>query len=292
MLNDAIGPMDMNVDMGVGESTNERNDSNNDFPDVEGDKFDDLFSAATQELYAGCTKFLVLSFIVKLMHIKVLNHWSNKSFDILLQFFKDVLLEGSNILMSHCNTKKMLQDLGLGYESIHACKHDCALFWKELKNVQFVMSLGMKLMMGMVKKITNKILRYFSLKSRLQRLFTSRHTATDMRWHKEKRVEQEGVLRHPIDSNSWKQFDTQYPLFVQNPRNVRLGLSTDSFNPFGTMSNAYSIWPVILVPHNLPPWKCMKTPFLMMTLLNLGPQELGKDIDIYLRPLIDELKEL
>ncbi|KAK2647833.1 hypothetical protein Ddye_015322 [Dipteronia dyeriana] len=65
------------------------------------------------------------------MHIKVLNHWSNKSFDTLLQFFKDILPEGLNIPMSLYNAKKMLRDLGLGYVSIHACKHDCALFWKE-----------------------------------------------------------------------------------------------------------------------------------------------------------------
>ena len=36
----------------------------------------------------------------------------------------------------------------------------------------------------------------------------------------------------------------------------------------------------------------MKTPFLMMSLLIPGPQAPGKDIDVYLRPLIDELKEL
>ncbi|KAK2647832.1 hypothetical protein Ddye_015321 [Dipteronia dyeriana] len=56
MLNDAIDPVDMNVDIGVRESTNERTGGNNDLPDVEGDKFDDLFSATTQELYVGCTK--------------------------------------------------------------------------------------------------------------------------------------------------------------------------------------------------------------------------------------------
>ena len=36
----------------------------------------------------------------------------------------------------------------------------------------------------------------------------------------------------------------------------------------------------------------MKEPFLMMSLLILGPHSLGREIDVYLRPLIDELKEL
>ncbi|KAL6333794.1 hypothetical protein AAG906_028980 [Vitis piasezkii] len=82
----------------------------------------------------------------------------------------------------------------------------------------------------------------------------SRHTASDMRWHKEKRVD-DGVLRHP-----------NVPSFSSESRNVRLGLSSDGFNPF--------------------------EPFLMMSLLIPGPHSPGKEIDVYLRPLIDELKEL
>ena len=28
-----------------------------------------------------------------------------------------------------------------------------------------------------------------------------------MRWHKEKRLHEDGVLRHPVDSEVWKDFD-------------------------------------------------------------------------------------
>ncbi|KAH7841811.1 hypothetical protein Vadar_034558 [Vaccinium darrowii] len=52
------------------------------------------------------------------------------------------------------------------------------------------------------------------------------------------------------------------------------------------------MWPVVLMPYNLPPWKCMKEQFFMMSLLIPGPESLGNDIDVYLRPLIDEFKEL
>ncbi|PRQ28870.1 hypothetical protein RchiOBHm_Chr5g0007671 [Rosa chinensis] len=99
-------------------------------------------------------------------------------------------------------------------------------------------------------------------------------------------------MRHPADSPAWKDFDCRYPEFSQEPRNVRLGLATDGFNPFGNMSLSYSMWPVIVVPYNLPPWMCMKKQFSMMTLLIPGPVAPGKDLDVYLRPLIDELKEL
>ncbi|XP_062103346.1 uncharacterized protein LOC133814397 [Humulus lupulus] len=142
------------------------------------------------------------------------------------------------------------------------------------------------------KKIPHKKMHYFPITPRLQRLFMSRHTSSDMRCHKEERVDTEGVLRHPADAAVWKDFDKQYPDFAKEPRNIRLGFATDGFNPFGDLSNSYSMWPVILMPYNMPPWICMKREFLMMSLLIPGRRAPGKDIDVYLQPLIEELKEL
>ncbi|GKB18988.1 hypothetical protein Tco_0852911 [Tanacetum coccineum] len=70
------------------------------------------------------------------------------------------------------------------------------------------------------------------------------------------------------------------------------GLAADGFNPFGYLSQSYSMWSMILTTYNLPPWLCMKESSFMMTLLILGPKSPGKDIDVYLRPLIDDLKDL
>ncbi|XP_062119334.1 uncharacterized protein LOC133833091 [Humulus lupulus] len=91
-----------------------------------------------------------------------------------------------------------------------------------------------------------------------------------MRWHMEERVDTEGVLRHPADAEVWKNFDRQYPDFAKESRNVRLGFATDGFNPFGDLSNSYSMRPMLLIPYNMPPWRCMKQEFLMMALLILG----------------------
>uniref|UniRef100_A0A803N8X0 Uncharacterized protein n=1 Tax=Chenopodium quinoa TaxID=63459 RepID=A0A803N8X0_CHEQI len=37
-------------------------------------------------------------------------------------------------------------------------------------------------------------------------------TANEMRWHSDKR-EDDGVLRHPADSEAWKHLDKEYPTF-------------------------------------------------------------------------------
>ncbi|XP_060962041.1 uncharacterized protein LOC133032191 [Cannabis sativa] len=254
-----------------------------------------LFAEAEKELYPGCTVFSSLTFIVNLMHIKVMCDWSNKSFDLLLDLLWKAFPKDNKIPRSYYEAKKMLRDLGLRYETIHVCKDNCALFWKENENAERCPVCDherYKFQGTKGKKIPYKKMQYFPITPRLQRLFMSRHTSTDMRWHKEERVDTDGELRHPADAEVWKDFDRQYPNFAKETRNVRLGFATDGFNPFGDLSNAHSMWPVLLMPYNMPPWKCMKREFVMMALLIPGPSAPGKDIDVFLRPLIDELKEL
>ena len=84
----------------------------------------------------------------------------------------------------------------------------------------------------------------------------------------------------------------RWPTFANEARNLRLGLSTDGFNPFGNLSSTYSCWPVMLVIYNLPPFLCMKKENIMLTLLIPGSKQPGNDIDIYLQPLIEDLLEL
>ncbi|XP_062093595.1 uncharacterized protein LOC133799612 [Humulus lupulus] len=260
-----------------------------------GQKFHNLFAEVEKELYPGCKKFTSLTFIVKLMRIKVLTSTSIKAFDMLLKLLKEAFPDDNKIPNTYYDVKKILHDLGLGYETIHVCEHDCSLYWKDNKDAENCHICGherYKFKGTKDKKIPHKKMHYFPITPRLQRLFMSRHTSSDMRWHKEERVDTEGVLRHPADAAVWKDFDKQYPDFAKEPRNIRFGFATDGFNPFGDLSNSYSMWPVILMPYNMPPWICMKREFLMMSLLIPRRRAPDKDIDVYLQPLIEELKEL
>ncbi|WMV09020.1 hypothetical protein MTR67_002405 [Solanum verrucosum] len=112
-----------------------------------------------------------------------------------------------------------------------------------------------------------------------------------MRWHHEEH-NKDGLLRHPADSEAWKSFDCRYLEFAKDPRNVRLGLTSDGINPFVTMRTAHSTWPVILMPYNLPSWMCMKQKFFILSLMILGPKAPENNIDVFLQPLIEELNEL
>ncbi|XP_042972958.1 uncharacterized protein LOC122304759 [Carya illinoinensis] len=232
--------------------------------------FDQLLEDARRPLFNGCTKFSKLSFIVKLLHIKTIGRWSIKSFDMLLELLRSAFPD-VGLPHSYEESRSLERELN----SCPICK---ASRWMPTTNGTRV--------------IPQKVLRHFSLKPRLQRLYLSTKIAANMRWHKEQRVNDGNNLRHPADSESWKTFDADHRWFANDARNVRLGLASDGFNPFNNMAKPYSIWPVILVPYNLPPWLCMKDQFFMTSLIIPGPKSLGNDIDVYLQPLIDELREL
>ncbi|GJV80093.1 reverse transcriptase domain-containing protein [Tanacetum coccineum] len=63
-----------------------------------------------------------------------------------------------------------------------------------------------------------------------------------MIWHATKKCTEPGKMQHPVDGRAWKKFDTMYPDFAKEPRNVRLGLAVDGFNSFGNLSQAYNMW--------------------------------------------------
>ncbi|XP_020243280.1 uncharacterized protein LOC109821506 [Asparagus officinalis] len=222
---------------------------------------------------------------------------------MLLQFLNEELLPGESTLPnSYDEAKKLIRDLGLSYEKIDSCPFSCMLFWKSEEGLDTCQRCGASRWKldkhgkeikrkSNGKKIPQKTLRYFPLKPRLQRLYMSSKTASDMRWHHERQVE-DGVMRHPADSKAWKNFNELHESFAKEPRNVRLGLACDGFQPFTNSKVSYSIWPVLLVPYNLPPWMCMKQSNFILSMLIPGLTGPGDAIDTYLQPLIEELKEL
>ncbi|KAH1092213.1 hypothetical protein J1N35_019470 [Gossypium stocksii] len=119
----------------------------------------------------------------------------------------------------------------------------------------------------------------------------SSKTAESMTWHHDQRTD-DGLLRHPADSLAWKSFDNKFPSFASYPRSVRFGLASDGFNPYKIMSISYSTWLVVLVPYNLPLWLYMKQSSFILSMIIPGEKGPGNDIDIYLQPLIEELKQL
>ena len=99
-------------------------------------RFMKLLEDAIQPCYEGCKHFSKLSAIVHLYQMKCVNSWTNKSFTMLLQFLLDFLPSNAKLPKDCYEAKKIIKDLGLSYEKIHACSKDCILYWKENANLE------------------------------------------------------------------------------------------------------------------------------------------------------------
>lgn len=97
---------------------------------------------------------------------------------------------------------------------------------------------------------------------------------------------------HPADGDAWKALDDFDPEFALDPRNIRIGLATDGFTPFSTSASPYSCWPVFVTPYNLPPELVNKDEYMFLALVIPGPDHPGKDLNLFMQPLIEELKQL
>ncbi|XP_026417323.1 uncharacterized protein LOC113312801 [Papaver somniferum] len=241
-----------------------------------------------------------------MLHHKCTNGLSNKAFDeycTILQSTKAFL--DSSIPKNYYEAKKQIRDLGVECIKIDVCPNDCMLYWKDNRDkercdacgesrwISGTCQSGEKEASGKqkVKRKVARVLRWFPLIPRLQRYYMDPKTAEDMIWHDKERTK-DGVLRHPADSQCWKTLDEKHRVFGSERRNVRLGLASDGFNSFGVMGTGHSTWPVFVTSYNLSPEKCMKQPYFIMFLLIPGPKGPGNNIDVYLQPLIGELKEL
>ncbi|CAL9025546.1 unnamed protein product [Prunus brigantina] len=147
-------------------------------------QYEKLLKNVNQELYPGCESFSVLAAIVELMHGKIKYHMLNLCFNYFLGIFKRMLPTDNYFL-------------GMLFYKEHEMLDTCPI----RNESRFKMT-----SQNRTTKIPQKVMRYLPLKPKLQRLYTSTHTAVDMRWHKEKRIDDD-VMQHHADGETWKEFD-------------------------------------------------------------------------------------
>eukprot|EP00268_Persea_americana_P028439 TRINITY_DN2760_c0_g2_i2.p1 TRINITY_DN2760_c0_g2~~TRINITY_DN2760_c0_g2_i2.p1 ORF type:complete len:209 (+),score=17.92 TRINITY_DN2760_c0_g2_i2:1432-2058(+) len=152
-------------------------------------RYKSLFDDARQSLYPSCPRELTkLLATVELYSLKVQKGWSDNSFNVLLQLVKKWLPVGNTLPESTYQGKKMTNSLGMTYESIHA---QMIVFFigkstKMDKVVQYVIHPDGGQITWRKKKsfrVPLKVLRYFPLTPRLQRLYRLEFKVND-RFHR------------------------------------------------------------------------------------------------------------
>ncbi|XP_039143097.1 uncharacterized protein LOC120280350 [Dioscorea cayenensis subsp. rotundata] len=253
-------------------------------PNPSASNFFSLLQDADEPLWSGCVNYTKLSAVSQLLNCKAEFNMSESCFNRLIKVVKSMLPADECLLEDFYKMKKRLTKLGLGYVQIHVCPKNCILFYRETIELEICSICGhprykpSKSSGRRQKRIPFKILLYFPLVPRLQRLYMSAKIAEHMTWHAYNKSN-DRVLRHPVDSEAWQHFNLTHESFAMEPQNVRLGLCADGFNPFGPASKPYSVWPVMLNVYNLPPWMCMKKPYIFLSMVIPGNP--NQNIDVF-----------
>ncbi|KAL6185616.1 hypothetical protein ACLB2K_041746 [Fragaria x ananassa] len=151
-------------------------DHNNDY-----DKYNMLVWEIQTLLYRD-SEHTVLGTVMEQMRIKNKRGKTNVCFDEEMAFMKKVLPKGNSCPADLEEVKNMLADPGLEIQKIDACVNNCKLYYKETKaedecphcyepRYQAASTLSKQ----KNRPIPRKVLRYFSLVPRLQRLYMSSH---------------------------------------------------------------------------------------------------------------------
>ena len=141
--------------------------------------------------------------------------------------------------------------MAMDIERMQACPNDCMLYRNEYSNLHVCITCGTSRYKRKTPIIENsstsnngppaKVLWYLPIIPRLKRLFANPKDAKLLRWHAEER-KIDGKIRHVADSPQWRNIDSKFQEFGEEIRNIRFGLSSDGFNPFGSLSSRHSTW--------------------------------------------------
>ncbi|XP_043814060.1 uncharacterized protein LOC122723981 [Manihot esculenta] len=193
----------------------------------------DMLAAANQELWPGCENHSQLSVVARILNIKSEHHLSERCFDNIFQFIKEILPIDNLFTDNFYSTKKLLEGLGLPIQKIHSCLNSCMIYWgedNELLRCKVCDHPRYKRLRDGQSSSKTQVayskMYYMPITPRLQRLYASNATAKD--------------------------------ITCAEKRNVRLGLCTDGFQPFGQSR----------------------------------PRNPKDKLDVYLQPLVTELEDL
>ena len=146
------------------------------------DAYDELTRLANTPLFAG-SNLSCLESLLKLMTIKEKSATSNQSFDMNCEFYINSHPTPNFHPRSYAEAKKMLKKIGMDCIKYAACEFGCILYYKqyELANFCPICRTSRWVDGKQKKKKPRKIVWYFPIIPRLQRLYMSAKTADQMR---------------------------------------------------------------------------------------------------------------
>ncbi|KAK1647163.1 hypothetical protein QYE76_064968 [Lolium multiflorum] len=174
---------------------------------------------ASQKPLHENTEVTQLDAIARLMALKCHRNLCRDGFDELLVIVGSLLPKGHLLPQNFYYSTKLLSDLKMSSQQIHACPKGCMLFGEEHADTNYCIKCNSSRYFEVDRNgdgqkrqttVAKNILRYLPVLPRIQRLFMTEDTAQQMRWAVEGNRYTDKMI-HPSDGTAWKNFVKKFP---------------------------------------------------------------------------------
>jgi hypothetical protein len=190
-------------------------------PEVEfdDDDMEELLRESTQPIFESATQNRLQAAIV-LLNMSSVFGISHSFMDELLTYLSADLLPNSNCMPRNIyDCKKMVMKMGLEHVQIDCYPHGHVFYKEERSELLQCPTCKVPRYIPGSANIPVKVVRYFPIVGRLQRMFRCLEIAWLMKWHVDNKSPDDN-MRSIVDSEYWNDINDRYPDFAEDPRNV------------------------------------------------------------------------
>ena len=125
----------------------------------------------------------------------------------------------------------------------------------------------------------------------MKRFFSDTNTSQLLQNHFQSSTDHNPVVSNINHSKVWYDWYKGDGIFLGDKRVISFTFCTDGLNPFAQHKYNYSMWPMFLIPLNLPHHMRSKSGAMMLTGIVPGPNE-PETLQPYLDLVVDDLAQL
>lgn len=252
------------------------------------------FSADDDKLFPGAKVSTLQAVTMLVSWFSMFPGISKEAFNKLLYLLHTFVLPDGNLLpSSYYHAIKKIKPYLSPVKEYHCCTNDCVIY-RDSQNGNFE-QLTRCPVCGEDRFCENgkprKVFKYMSIITRIKRLFSDATTSELLQGHFNPSTPSRSAVANIHESNAWHDWYKEDGLFHGDTRSICFAFCTDGLNPFAQHKNNYSMWPMFLIPLNLPQHIRSKSGAMMLTGIIPGPHEPG-NIQPYLDLVVDDLTRL
>jgi len=219
---------------------------------------------------------------LKLLYLKSLYNFTESAYDDIMKVFT------TNNLSLYKVKKYLIEVTGLVPVFYDMCENSCICYTEQYESYQNCPICNSARYSDSTRRKAKKVMPYLSIKDRLKTQFSDENRAKELLYrHEYIRNKSDNDLDDIFDGKIYKELVDEN--LFSDKRDIVFTASCDGYQIFKQKTD--DCWLFLMINNNLDPFLRVKKENLLVPFLIPGPNQ-PKDFNTFLRPFVDEMKEL